>query len=184
MSRIGKQPIPVPAGVDVKIQGSSVTVKGPKGQLSRVFNEDLGFERVDQELRVTRPTDEPRHRALHGLSRALLANMVTGVTDGFNRTLELIGTGYRVEDEGKALALSLGFSHVIRLAVPAGLQCAVEDRGKRLIITGADKEMVGQFAVDIRRLRPPEPYKGKGVRYQGEFVRLKAGKSGKGKGKK
>lgn len=184
MSRIGKQPIPVPAGVDVKIDGAAVTVKGPKGQLARAFDGDMSIARVDGELRVTRPSDEQRHRALHGLTRALLSNMVSGVTDGFQKTLELIGTGYRAEEEGRTLVLSLGFSHTIKMPVPAGLQCTIEDRGKRVIIAGCDKELVGQFAVDLRRLRPPEPYKGKGVRYQGEFVRLKQGKTGKGKGKK
>jgi len=184
MSRIGKQPIAVPSGVDVKIDGAAVTVKGPKGQLARAFDPEMSIDRVDGELRVNRPSDEQRHRALHGLTRALLANMVTGVTDGFQRTLELVGTGYRAEEEGKALVLSLGFSHPIRIAVPAGLTCVVEDRGKRLVVSGCDKEQVGQFAVDIRRMRPPEPYKGKGVRYLGEYVRLKQGKTGKGKGKK
>ncbi len=184
MSRIGKQPIPVPAGVDVRVDGAAVTVKGPKGQLARTFSPDMAIERVDGQLQVTRPSDEQHHRALHGLTRALLANMVTGVTEGFQRTLELVGTGYRAEQEGAAVVLSLGFSHPIRVQVPPGLACAIEDRGKRLIVSGCDKEQVGQFAVDIRRMRPPEPYKGKGVRYLGEYVRLKQGKTGKGKGKK
>ena len=184
MSRIGKQPIPVPTGVDVKIEGSAVTVKGPKGQLARAFDPDMAIARENGELRVTRPSDEQRHRALHGLTRALLSNMVTGVTDGFQRTLELVGTGYRAEEEGKALVLSLGFSHTIRKEVPPGIQCVVEDRGKRVIITGCDKEQVGQFAIDIKRLRPPEPYKGKGVRFAGEYVRLNQARTGQCKGKK
>ena len=179
MSRIGKAPIEVPAGVDVKIDGNSVTVKGPKGQLSREFHEDMTIERENGAIVVRRPSDEQQHRALHGLTRALLANMVIGVTDGFEKTLEIEGTGYRAEPDGNVLVLNLGYSHPVRYSPPGGVSFDVEDRGKKVIVRGIDKEAVGQAAVDIRSKRPPEPYKGKGVRYQGEYIRRKAGKAGK-----
>jgi large subunit ribosomal protein L6 len=179
MSRIGRLPVAVPSGVNVTIDGSAVTVKGPKGQLSRVFHPDMAIARSGDELVVERPTDEDAHRALHGLSRALLANMVTGVTDGFEKVLEIEGTGYRAEQDGADLVLAVGYSHPVRFRPPAGISFAVEERGKRVIVRGIDKELVGQVAVEIRSTRPPEPYKGKGIRYAGETIRRKAGKAGK-----
>jgi len=181
MSRIGKQPIPLPSGVTTQIDGSTVRVKGPKGELSRAFPSAVHFVEEDGVLSVERKGDEQSDRALHGLSRALLANMVTGVSDGFARTLEIVGTGYRVDEDGAALVLQVGFSHPVRIDPPPGITFTVEDRGKRVTVHGIDKEVVGQVAVDMRRVRPPEPYKGKGIRYAGEHVPLKAGKSGKAK---
>ena len=179
MSRIGKQPVSVPGGVQVNIEGSQVTVKGPKGQLSWSFNPDLSVEVDDGNIVVKRPTDLPHHRALHGLTRAMINNMVTGVSDGYRKVLDIIGTGYRAEMEGKALKLELGFSHPVVIDPPGGIGFEVEDRGRQVIVSGIDKQAVGQMAADIRKLRPPEPYKGKGIRYQGEYVRQKAGKAGK-----
>lgn len=179
MSRIGKEPVAIPAGVDIKIDGNQVTVKGPKGQLVRGFHKDMTFERQDGTVVVHRPSDEQQHRALHGLTRALLANMVLGVTDGFEKVLEIEGTGYRADQDGDVLLLNLGYSHQVRYNPPKGVSFEIEDRGKKLTVRGIDKEAVGQAAVDIRSKRPPEPYKGKGVRYQGEHIRRKAGKAGK-----
>jgi large subunit ribosomal protein L6 len=179
MSRIGKAPITIPVGVDIKIDGNQVTVKGPKGQLSRDFHRDMEFGREDGTVVVRRPSDEQRHRELHGLTRALLANMVLGVTDGFEKVLEIEGTGYRAESDGDVLVLSLGYSHLVRYTPPSGVSFEIENRGKKITVRGIDKEAVGQSAVDIRSKRPPEPYKGKGVRYQGEHIRRKAGKAGK-----
>lgn len=181
MSRIGKQPIPLPSGLSVAIDGSTVTVKGPRGQLERTFPAGVQIDQRDGTLEVRRESDEQHHRALHGLSRALLANMVTGVTEGFERTLEIVGTGYRADEDGKAVLLMVGYSHPVRVDPPDQIAFQVQDRGKKVIIQGIDKELVGQVAVDMRRVRPPEPYKGKGIRYAGEHVPLKAGKSGKGK---
>jgi large subunit ribosomal protein L6 len=179
MSRIGRAPIPVPAGVTVTLTEGAIAVKGPKGQLSRQLPPDMTVGQDDGELVVTRPSDEPNHRALHGLTRALVANMVIGVTDGYERVLELEGTGYRAEEDGKSLVLNVGYSHPIKVVPPAGITFAVEDRGKRVVVRGIDKELVGQVAVNIRQHRPPEPYKGKGIRYAGEKIRRKAGKAGK-----
>jgi large subunit ribosomal protein L6 len=179
MSRIGKLPIDVPSGVEIKIDGNQVSVKGPKGQLTRMFHRDMTIERENGTIVVRRPSDEQRHRALHGLTRALLANMVTGVTDGFERVLVIEGTGYRADQDGEVLLLNLGYSHQIRYQLPEGVTFEIQDRGKKVIIRGIDKEAVGQAAVDIRSKRPPEPYKGKGVRYKGEHIRRKAGKAGK-----
>jgi large subunit ribosomal protein L6 len=179
MSRIGRAPIPVPAGVTVTIRDNHIAVKGPKGQLSRQLPPDMTIAEVDGELQVARPSDEANHRALHGLTRALVANMVTGVTDGYEKVLELEGTGYRAEEEGKTLVLNVGYSHPIKMVPPDGIAFAVEDRGKRVLVRGIDKELVGQVAVNIRQHRPPEPYKGKGIRYAGEKIRRKAGKAGK-----
>ena len=179
MSRIGKQPIPVPAAVKVEIDGSRVSVSGPKGSLSREVVANIRLHLEDGRLVVTRPSDEPRDRAMHGLTRALLANMVIGVDAGFRKTLELVGVGYRAQMQGTRLTLALGFSHPCEVDPPEGISFTVE--GPRVHIDGIDKELVGQVAADIRKLRPPEPYLGKGVRYQGEFVRRKAGKSGKGR---
>jgi large subunit ribosomal protein L6 len=179
MSRIGKQPIAVPTAVKIEIDGARVAVSGPKGNLSREVDATMRLHIEDGRLLVTRPSDEPRDRAMHGLTRALLANMVTGVDAGFRKTLELVGVGYRAQMQGNKLVLALGFSHPVEVEPPAGIGFAVE--GPRVHVDGIDKELVGQVAADIRKLRPPEPYLGKGIRYQGEFVRRKAGKSGKGR---
>jgi large subunit ribosomal protein L6 len=173
-------PIVVPDGVTVDIGAENeVSVQGPKGTLRRTFHADMEIGRENGSLFVRRPTDEPAHRALHGLTRSLLANMVTGVTEGFRKVLEIEGTGYRAEVEGRDLVLSVGYSHPVRFAPPEQIAFTVEDRGKRVIVEGIDKEVVGQVAVEIRGTRPPEPYKGKGIRYAGEQIRRKAGKAGK-----
>jgi len=179
MSRIGKLPIPVPAGVDVAIEGRRVIVKGPKGELSHTVAAPISVGRgEDGQLRVTRPNDERESRALHGLSRTLVANMVTGVTQGYAKTLEIVGTGYRVLAKGSDLEFSLGFSHPVPVRAPEGITFRVETP-TRFVVEGIDKQKVGEVAANIRKIRPPEPYKGKGVRYQGEQVRRKAGKTGK-----
>ncbi len=178
MSRIGKQPIPVPAGVEVTIDGSSVTVTGPKGTLSATFDRDMIIEKDDGVITVKRPSDERRHRALHGLTRTLIANMVTGVSQGFQKELEIIGVGYRAALKGSDLDLSLGFSHPVVVPAPEGITFEVPAPNK-IIVKGIDKQKVGQVAAEIRRIRPPEPYKGKGVRYGGEHVRRKLGKAAK-----
>jgi large subunit ribosomal protein L6 len=179
MSRIGLKPIPLPAKVQVDIRGNHVTVKGPKGELVRSFHPDMTIALEDQVLRVHRPTDSRTHKALHGLTRSLLANMVTGVSAGFTRTLEIEGTGYRAEMQGRDLVLYLGHSHPITIVPPDGISFEVPRGGRTVVVQGIDKETVGEIAARIRRQRPPEPYKGKGVRYQGEWVRRKAGKAGK-----
>jgi large subunit ribosomal protein L6 len=178
MSRIGRMPIPVPAGVEVDIKGSEVTVKGPKGTLSHTVVEPIQVTREDGDLRVTRPDDERRNRQLHGLTRTLVANMVTGVTDGYQKTLEIQGVGYRVQARGSALEFSLGFSHPILVEAPEGIAFQVETP-TRFQVQGIDKQKVGEVAANIRKLRKPDPYKGKGVRYQGEVIRRKVGKAGK-----
>ena len=178
MSRIGKQPVPVPPSVQVQVEGTSVTVRGPKGELHREFHQDIRIHQDDAQLIVTRPSDQPRHRALHGLSRALLANMVAGVESGFSKTLELHGVGYRAQQMGENLQLSVGFSHPVEVKPPPGITLEVEGTN-RVRVHGIDRELVGQVAAEIRRVRPPEPYKGKGIRYEGEHVRRKAGKAGK-----
>lgn len=172
-------PIPLPSSVKVEIDGRNVSVTGPKGNLKREVVPEVRLHLEEGSLIVTRPNDEARERAMHGLTRALLSNMVVGVSDGFSRTLELVGVGYRAQMQGSKLVLSLGFSHPVELDPPEGISYAVE--GPRVIISGVDKEAVGQVAANIRKLRPPEPYLGKGIRYQGEQVRRKAGKSGKGR---
>jgi large subunit ribosomal protein L6 len=178
MSRIGRKPVPAVDKVDIKIDDNNfVTVKGPKGQLERNFPKEVRFTREEGEIVVTRSSDEGKHRALHGLSRSLLNNMVVGVSEGFTKTLDVQGVGYRAQMQGSALQLALGFSHPVIVQAPAGITFAVE--GKRIHISGIDKEQVGQVAANVRKLRPPEPYKGKGIRYLGEQVRRKAGKSGK-----
>jgi len=179
MSRIGKKPIPVPAGVTVQIDGQTVSVKGPKGTLARTIHPDIEIREEDGQLAVTRPSDLQHHRALHGLTRALVANMVTGVTDGFDRVLLIEGTGYRADTEGPNLVLSVGYSHSVTIQPFPNTKFEVEDRGKKVTIRGIDKERVGQLAVNVRTVRPPEPYKGKGIRYDDEVVRRKAGKAGK-----
>ena len=179
MSRIGRQPIPVASDVQVTIDGPRVTVKGPRGQLSREFSPEMRITPDEGQLIVTRPSDEQQHRALHGLTRTLLSNMVVGVSTGFTKTLEIQGIGYRAQKQGDNLTLALGFSHPVEIAPPPGIAFAVEGNN-RVHIQGIDKEQVGQVAANLRSIRPPEPYKGKGIRYQGEVVRRKAGKAGKG----
>ena len=179
MSRIGQAPIAIPAGVDVTIEGRSVTVKGPKGELSRLVPAGISVQKVDGNLVVQRPDDERENRALHGLTRSLVNNMVVGVTDGFKKNLEIVGVGYRAEAQGpSALRLNLGFSHPVNVKAPDGITFEVP-APNRIVVSGIDKEAVGQVAADIRAWRKPEPYKGKGVRYAGEHVRRKAGKAGK-----
>ncbi len=178
MSRIGKLPIPVAKGVQVDIDGSTVKVKGPKGELSRHFPRGVSFALEDGRVVVQRESDEKPVKALHGLSRSLLANMVTGVSEGFTKSLELQGVGYRVQQAGPKITLSVGYSHPVEVAPPPGIELQV-DGTTRLHVRGIDKELVGQVAADIRKVRKPEPYKGKGIRYVGERVRRKAGKAGK-----
>jgi large subunit ribosomal protein L6 len=179
MSRIGRLPIPVPSGVDVAIDGQTVNVKGPKGQLSHTVAQPIAVERTeDGVLQVTRPNDERESRALHGLSRTLIANMITGVTEGYSKTLEIVGVGYRVQARGSDLEFALGYSHPVPVKAPDGITFTVE-APTRLRVTGIDKQQVGQVAANIRKLRKPDPYKGKGVRYQGEVIKRKVGKTGK-----
>ena len=178
MSRIGRKAIPVPAGVDITITGQMVRVKGPKGELSHVVAEPITVEHADGELHVNRPNDERRAKELHGLSRTLVANMIVGVTEGYKKTLEINGTGYRVTARGKDLEFALGFSHPVVVTPPPGITFTVE-RPTLFHVSGIDKQQVGEVAANIRKIRPPEPYKGKGVRYQGEVIRRKAGKAGK-----
>ena len=178
MSRIGRLPIPVPAGVDITIDGSHVAVKGPKGLLSRDISPELSLVREDGILRVERPNDQKRSRELHGLTRTLINNMVVGVTTGYRKGLEITGVGYRAQLVGRKLQLSLGYSHPIEIDPPEGITFEVENP-TRLAVTGIDKELVGHVAARVRQMRKPEPYKGKGVRYAGEVVRRKVGKTGK-----
>jgi large subunit ribosomal protein L6 len=178
MSRIGKSPIPVPTGVEVNISGSDVSVKGPKGQLQLTVASPITVALTDGQVIVTRPDDERVSRSLHGLTRTLIANQIIGVTEGYTKGLEIVGTGFRVAAKGQALEFSLGYSHSITVDPPAGISFAVEGNTK-ITVSGIDKQAVGEVAANIRKLRKPEPYKGKGVRYAGEVVRRKAGKSGK-----
>ena len=178
MSRIGRLPIEIPAGVDITVTGSAVTVKGPKGELSLTVASPIQVKVEDGQLLVTRPDDERESRSLHGLTRTLIANQVIGVTAGYSKGLEIVGTGYRVLVKGNSLEFALGFSHSITVDPPVGISFAVEGNNK-LTVHGIDKQAVGEVAANIRKLRKPEPYKGKGVRYAGEVVRRKAGKSGK-----
>lgn len=179
MSRVGKSPIPIPDGVEVKIDGQRVRVKGPKGQLEQSFRPELEIKEEDGNVLVIRDSEEPSVRALHGLTRSLLNNMVLGTSEGFEKVLEVHGVGYRAELKGKTLVLNVGFSHSVEIPPPEGIQFDVDTRAGIIKIQGIDKQSVGQTAADIRKIRPPEPYKGKGVRYQGEYVRRKAGKAGK-----
>jgi large subunit ribosomal protein L6 len=183
MSRIGRLPIAVPSGVDVTIDGRTLTVKGPKGSLTRELHPDIAVAREDDRLVVTRPTEQKTHKQLHGLTRTLVNNMVVGVTDGYRKSLEITGVGYRAAKVGEKLQLNLGYSHPIEIAPPQGISFEVENP-TRLAVVGIDKELVGQMAARIRSTRKPEPYKGKGVRYAGEQIRRKAGKAGKIGGKK
>ena len=177
MSRIGKKPIPVPKGVTINIDGNTVKVKGPKGELQRTFHPEMTVSMDKEEVTVGRPSDEPNHRALHGLSRTLLANMVEGVTKGYAKQLEIVGVGYKAETRPYGLQLALGYSHPIEYKAPKGVKLTA-NTPTAVTIEGADKEAVGQVAAEIRNLRPPEPYKGKGIKYAGEVIRRKAGKAG------
>jgi len=179
VSRIGKLPIAVPAGVEVKIAaGNEVTVKGPKGTLSRKLSPDMTIALEAGQVTVTRPNDLKRFKALHGLTRTLINNMVVGVTEGYVKRLEINGTGYRAAKSGKKLTLNLGYSHPVEMTDPDGIESTVDGTAK-IIISGIDKEKVGQYAANIREKRPPEPYKGKGIKYENEYIRRKAGKAGK-----
>ncbi|MET7866943.1 50S ribosomal protein L6 [Micromonospora taraxaci] len=179
MSRIGRKSIPVPTGVDITIDGQTVKVKGPKGQLQHTLAEPITIERAeDGQLSVNRPNDERKAKELHGLSRTLVANMIVGVTEGYRKSLEIAGTGYRVTAKGSDLEFALGFSHPVVVPAPAGITFTVE-RPTLFHVAGIDKQQVGEVAANIRKIRPPEPYKGKGVKYQGEVIRRKAGKAGK-----
>ena len=178
MSRIGKLPIPLPAGVTVAIDGQNVSVKGPKGELALTISEPIKVTLEDNSVIVSRPDDEAKSKSLHGLSRTLIANNVHGVSTGFTKTLEIVGTGYRAASKGSNLELALGFSHPVVIEPPQGITLTVEGNTK-IIISGVDKQAVGEVAANIRKIRKPEPYKGKGIRYEGERVRRKAGKSGK-----
>ncbi len=179
MSRIGNKPIAIPEGVEVKINGSEVTVKGPKGTLMNTFNSEISIAIQGNEVIVTRPSDVKEHRALHGLTRTLVANMVEGVSKGFSKELEVNGVGYRVAKQGKDLVMNLGFSHQVIMPEIDGITVDVPNPNK-IIISGPDKQKVGQFAAEVREKRPPEPYKGKGIKYVGEYIRRKEGKAGKG----
>jgi len=178
MSRIGRMPVTIPSGVDVTINGREVTVTGPKGKLSLEVAEPIEVSQNDGVITVTRPNDEGNVRALHGLSRSLVANMVTGVTEGYRKTLEIVGVGYRVQARGSNLEFSLGFSHPVTVSPPEGITLRVETP-TRLVVEGIDKQQVGEVAANIRKLRKPDPYKGKGLRYSGEHIRRKVGKAGK-----
>jgi len=178
VSRIGKQPIPLPAGVEVQVEGNVVRVKGAKGELTRVLPEAIQVAVEDGRIVVRRASDDPEHKALHGLSRTLVANMVEGVTKGYEKSLEIRGVGYRAQMVGNKLQLVVGFSHPVEITPPPGIQVEVP-KPTQIIVRGIDKELVGEFAAQIRRVRPAEPYSGKGIRYEGERVRRKAGKAGK-----
>ncbi|MFL6479377.1 MAG: 50S ribosomal protein L6 [Bacillales bacterium] len=178
MSRVGKKPIVIPAGVTVTLNNSTATVKGPKGELTRTFHPDITINVEENLVTITRPSDVKEHRALHGTTRAVLANMIEGVSTGFTRGLELIGVGYRAQKQGTKLVLNVGYSHPVEIEPEEGLEIEVPANTK-IIIKGTDKERVGALAANIRGVRPPEPYKGKGIRYEGEFVRRKEGKTGK-----
>jgi large subunit ribosomal protein L6 len=177
MSRIGKRPVPIPAGVSVTISGKTVGVKGPKGELSRTFPDALSFSQENGLVTVDRPSDESHHKALHGLARALIANMVEGVTKGYQKQLEITGVGYKAEPRPYGLLFSLGYSHTIEFKAPSGIKLTAP-QPTQVLVEGSDKEIVGQVAAEIRSLRKPEPYKGKGIRYAGEKIRRKAGKAG------
>lgn len=179
MSRVGAKPISMPQGVSFSVKGSEVTVKGPRGELTQRLHPDMAIKEESGSINVSRPTDQRHHRALHGLTRALVQNMVHGVSQGYEIRLEINGTGYRAEMQGSDLKLILGFSHDILVIPPKSVKIEVEDRGRIIILTSIDKALIGQVAADIRKLRPPEPYQGKGIRYVGEQVRQKAGKAGK-----
>ena len=180
MSRIGRLPVAVPNGVQVNVQGSDVHVKGPKGEMKKTFSPTVKIELQNGEVVITRQSDHPKERAMHGTTRAVIANMVHGVSSGFTRVLEVEGVGYRAEMQGKDLALFVGYSHPVKMEPPAGISFEVDLKTRQIKVNGYDREVVGQTASEIRRVRPPEPYHGKGIRYQGEKIRRKAGKAGKG----
>jgi large subunit ribosomal protein L6 len=179
VSRIGRLPVEIPSGVDVKITGSHVKIKGPKGEMEFTFSPSIDLSFKDSEIIVTRPSDTREMRSLHGTTRALIQNMVTGVTDGFQKELQLVGVGYRATMQGNNLVLNVGYSHSVEVEPPQGVSFEVGDRAQQVFISGIDKQKVGQIAADIRKVRPPEPYKGKGIRYKDEYIRRKAGKAGK-----
>ncbi|MCL2140640.1 MAG: 50S ribosomal protein L6 [Dehalococcoidia bacterium] len=187
MSRIGRMPITVPSGVTVNINQNTVSVKGPKGELKRTFNQDMKLTLEDGRLEVARPSDNKEHRAVHGLTRSLLASMVEGVTKGFEKSLEIVGVGFRADKDGDNIILRVGFTHTVNIKPRPGITLDVDAKNVNIKVSGIDKEVVGQMAAEIRRIRPPDAYKGKGVRYAGEVVKLKPGKAGKavggGKGK-
>ena len=178
MSRVGMVPITIPSGVEVQVKGARITVKGPKGELSRDLIPEMKLNLSDGVLTVERPSDRPRHRSAHGLTRTLIANMVTGVSEGFAKTLELQGVGYRAQMQGPSLVLAVGYSNTVEVSPPPGIEFEVEGT-TRVTVRGISKEDVGQVAADVRKVRPPEPYKGKGIRYLGEYVRRKSGKAGR-----
>ncbi|MHC5252848.1 50S ribosomal protein L6 [Listeria kieliensis] len=178
MSRIGKKPITIPAGVTVTLDGNKATVKGPKGELVREFNPEIKIEIEGSEINISRPSDNKNHRALHGTTRAVLNNMVVGVSEGYEKSLELVGVGYRAQKQGSKLVLNVGYSHPVEFEAPKGVEIEVPANTK-VIVKGFNKEHVGELAANIRAVRPPEPYKGKGIRYEGEYVRRKEGKTGK-----
>lgn len=178
MSRIGKKPIEIPAGVDVKVQGNKVTVKGPKGELTKEFDKDMEIKLEEGVLTVSRPSESKKHKALHGLTRTLIFNMIEGVTNGYKKELEIVGTGYRAAKNGNKLALTLGFSHPLELEDPAGIKVEVP-KPNSIVIEGIDKQQVGAYAAHIRGYREPEPYKGKGIKYIDEVIKRKVGKTGK-----
>ena len=180
MSRIGRLPVEIPAGVQVELSGLNVRVKGPKGELQKAFSPLVGIRMENSQVVISRASENPAHRALHGTTRALIANMVQGVSQGFEVLLEVEGVGYRAEMDGRTLALHVGYSHPVRMEPPAGVSFEVDQKTRQIKISGFDKELVGQVAANIRDVRPPEPYHGKGVRYLGERIRRKAGKAGKG----
>ena len=179
MSRIGRAPIAIPAGVEVVVDGSTVTVKGAKGTLTRTMNSNITITKDGDTITVTRPNDQKENRSLHGLTRTIIANMIEGVSNGFKKELEINGIGYRAEVKGNALWMKIGFSHDVIMEAPEGI--TVEVNGNKVTVSGADKQKVGQFAAEIREKRPPEPYKGKGIKYVDEYIRRKEGKAGKGK---
>jgi large subunit ribosomal protein L6 len=178
MSRIGKKPVVIPNGVEVKIEGNTVTVKGPKGTLTRDFHSDIAIKLEENQVIVERPSDHRTHRALHGTTRSLIANMVEGVTNGFSKTLELVGVGYRAQKKGKNVVLNVGFSHPVEVAPMEGIELDVPSQ-TQIVVKGIDKQKVGEMAANIRSIREPEPYKGKGIKYSDEVIRRKEGKTGK-----
>jgi large subunit ribosomal protein L6 len=180
VSRIGRLPVDIPSGVQVELNGSKIRVKGPKGELQREFSRLINIKMEDNQLKIARESDKPEERALHGTTRAVLANMIHGVSKGFEVVLEVEGVGYRAEMEGKNLALFVGYSHPVKIEPPAGISFETEAKTRQIKVLGFDKELVGQVAANVRNVRPPEPYHGKGLRYLGEKVRRKAGKAGKG----
>lgn len=179
MSRVGNMPVEIPQGVDVEIKGAFVRVKGPLGEMSHTFPPVIEIEMKDESITVKRHSEEKFHRSMHGTARAVIQNMVTGVSDGFEKILEIHGVGYRAEMEGEKMIINVGYSHPVEVEPPDGITFEVLDRNNVIRVAGYDKQVVGQTAAEIRRIRPPEPYKGKGIRYRGEYVRLKPGKAGK-----